>query len=62
MGDVEFLDCDLAGFGVEGRALHADGETAPKDPAGEGGAPAPAPGQRGPRGPVIASWFFAISH
>ncbi len=26
------------------------------------GAPAPAPGQRGPRGPVIASWFFAISH
>lgn len=26
------------------------------------GAPAPAPGQRGPRGPVIAAWFFAISH
>jgi DNA-binding beta-propeller fold protein YncE len=26
------------------------------------GTPAPAPGQRGPRGPVIASWFFAISH
>jgi WD40 repeat protein len=27
------------------------------------GTPAPAPGQRGgPRGPVIAGWFFAISH
>ena len=26
------------------------------------GAPAPAPGQRGPRGPVVAGWFFAISH
>lgn len=26
------------------------------------GAPAPAPGQRGPRGPVVASWFFAITH
>jgi DNA-binding beta-propeller fold protein YncE len=26
------------------------------------GAPAPAPGQRGPRGPVVAAWFFAISH
>lgn len=26
------------------------------------GTPAPAPGQRAPRGPVIASWFFAISH
>jgi hypothetical protein len=26
------------------------------------GTPAPAPGQRGPRGPVVASWFFAISH
>jgi DNA-binding beta-propeller fold protein YncE len=25
-------------------------------------APAPQPGQRPPRGPVIASWFFAISH
>jgi len=34
-----------------------------------GPAPAPAPGSappatggRGPRGPVIAAWFFAISH
>lgn len=26
------------------------------------GTPAPAPGQRAPRGPVIAAWFFAISH
>jgi WD40 repeat protein len=26
------------------------------------GTPAPAPGQRGPRGPVIGAWFFAISH
>jgi DNA-binding beta-propeller fold protein YncE len=26
------------------------------------GTPAPAPGQRGPRGPVVAAWFFAISH
>ena len=26
------------------------------------GTPAPAPGQRAPRGPVVASWFFAISH
>src|SRR5881275_2057686 len=26
------------------------------------GTPAPAPGQRGPRGPVVASWFFAVSH
>jgi WD40 repeat protein len=26
------------------------------------GTPAPAPGQRGPRGPVVASWFFAITH
>ncbi|HET7186652.1 MAG TPA: hypothetical protein VFI52_00795, partial [Gemmatimonadaceae bacterium] len=26
------------------------------------GAPAPVPGQRGPRGPVVASWFFAITH
>jgi len=26
------------------------------------GAPAPAPGQRGPRGTVVASWFFAITH
>ena len=24
--------------------------------------PHPLPGQRGPRGPVIAAWFFAISH
>ena len=27
------------------------------------GTPAPAPGQRGgPRGPIVASWFFAIKH
>jgi DNA-binding beta-propeller fold protein YncE len=26
------------------------------------GTPAPAPGQRGPRGPIIGAWFFAISH
>jgi len=26
------------------------------------GAPPPQPGVRGPRGPVIAAWFFAISH
>jgi len=26
------------------------------------GSPPPQPGSRGPRGPVIASWFFAISH
>ena len=26
------------------------------------GAPAPAAGQRSPRGPVVASWFFAITH
>jgi WD40 repeat protein len=26
------------------------------------GTPAPAPGQRPPRGPVIAAWFFAITH
>ncbi len=26
------------------------------------GTPAPAPGQRGPRGPIVAAWFFAISH
>jgi hypothetical protein len=25
-------------------------------------APAPAPGARGPRGPVIGAWFFAITH
>jgi DNA-binding beta-propeller fold protein YncE len=30
-------------------------------PAVPAGAPAPAPG-RGPRGPVIASWFYAIRH
>ncbi|HEY2066856.1 MAG TPA: hypothetical protein VGG84_12950 [Gemmatimonadaceae bacterium] len=30
-------------------------------PAAPAGAPAPAPG-RGPRGPVIASWFYAIRH
>jgi DNA-binding beta-propeller fold protein YncE len=30
-------------------------------PAPAPGAPAPQPG-RGPRGPVIAAWFFAISH
>ena len=26
------------------------------------GSPAPAPGSRGPRGPLVAAWFFAISH
>ena len=26
------------------------------------GTPPPPPGSRGPRGPVIAAWFFAISH
>ena len=26
------------------------------------GSPAPVPGSRGPRGPVVAAWFFAISH
>src|SRR6266480_4191431 len=26
------------------------------------GSPAPAPGSRGARGPVVAAWFFAISH
>jgi DNA-binding beta-propeller fold protein YncE len=26
------------------------------------GTPAPAPGQRGPRGPVVAGWFFALTH
>ena len=31
-------------------------------PAAAPGAPAPAPGARGPRGPLIAAWFFAISH
>ena len=31
-------------------------------PAPAPGAPPPQPGGRGPRGPVIAAWFFAISH
>ena len=31
-------------------------------PAPGPGAPPPQPGFRGPRGPVIAAWFFAISH
>jgi DNA-binding beta-propeller fold protein YncE len=31
-------------------------------PAPAPGSPPPAPGGRGPRGPVIAAWFFAISH
>jgi DNA-binding beta-propeller fold protein YncE len=31
-------------------------------PAPAPGAPAPAAGGRGPRGPVVASWFFAIKH
>ncbi len=31
-------------------------------PAPSPGAPPPQPGGRGPRGPVIAAWFFAISH
>jgi DNA-binding beta-propeller fold protein YncE len=31
-------------------------------PAPAPGAPPPQPGFRGPRGPVIAAWFFAISH
>jgi len=31
-------------------------------PAPAPGAPPPAPGARPPRGPVIASWFIAISH
>jgi DNA-binding beta-propeller fold protein YncE len=31
-------------------------------PAPEPGAPAPAAGARRPRGPIVASWFFAISH
>jgi len=26
------------------------------------GTPPPAPGARPPRGPIIAAWFFAISH
>src|SRR5437899_8149121 len=31
-------------------------------PAPAPGSPPPAPGSRGARGPVIAAWFFAISH
>jgi len=31
-------------------------------PAPAPGSPPPAAGGRGPRGPVIAAWFFAISH
>ena len=31
-------------------------------PAPAPGSPPPAPGSRPPRGPVIAAWFFAISH
>ena len=31
-------------------------------PAPAPGAPPPAPGARPPRGPVIASWFFVITH
>jgi hypothetical protein len=31
-------------------------------PAPAPGSPPPAAGSRGPRGPVIAAWFFAISH
>jgi DNA-binding beta-propeller fold protein YncE len=31
-------------------------------PAPAPGAPAPTPGTRPPRGPVIGTWFFAISH
>jgi DNA-binding beta-propeller fold protein YncE len=31
-------------------------------PAPAPGAPAPAPGSRPPRGPMIGTWFFAISH
>jgi len=26
------------------------------------GAPAPAPGVRGPRGPMVAGWFLRITH
>ncbi len=26
------------------------------------GSPPPVPGQRGPRGPIVAAWFFAITH
>ena len=31
-------------------------------PAAASGSPPPTAGGRGPRGPVIAAWFFAISH
>ncbi len=31
-------------------------------PAAATGSPPPAPGSRPPRGPIVASWFFAISH
>ena len=31
-------------------------------PAPASASPPPQPGSRGPRGPVIAAWFFAISH
>ena len=31
-------------------------------PAPAPGTPAPPPGRRGPRGPVIGGWFFAITH
>lgn len=31
-------------------------------PAPAPGSPPPAPGARAPRGPVVAGWFFAISH
>jgi WD40 repeat protein len=31
-------------------------------PAPAPGAPPPAPGRFGPRGPIIGTWFFAISH
>jgi DNA-binding beta-propeller fold protein YncE len=31
-------------------------------PAPPPGSPPPAPGSRPPRGPVVAAWFFAISH
>jgi hypothetical protein len=31
-------------------------------PAPAPGSPPPAPGARPPRGPVIGTWFFAISH
>ena len=31
-------------------------------PAPASASPPPGPGSRGPRGPVIAAWFFAISH